>query len=212
MDIEKIKEYAKIYIDSLQYGNAFRDETYINRQREKIAKVEKLEQYINAINKGNRFDFLNFLYKYNVITDQECADALYSIWTMQERFYDCGMAKTKMIKFMKMAEKLLVLPDDIDKLSDDSMITVYRGVKENDYKGLSWTTDKNTAIWFAKRFSYDVDKCYVFTGQLKKKDIIAFFDCRNESEIVCDYRKVKDIQCEEILAEPNSSDLAKRTI
>lgn len=212
MEIEKIKEYAKIYIDSLQYGNAFRDETYLNRQREKIARAEKLEQYINAINKGNRFGFLNFLHKYNVITDQECADTLYSIWTMQERFCDCGMAKTKMIKFMKMAEKLLVLPDDIDKLSDDSMITVYRGVKENDYKGLSWTTDKNTAIWFAKRFSYDVDKCYVFTGQLKKKDIIAFFDCRNESEIVCDYRKVKDIQCEEILLLPNNLDLEKRTI
>ncbi len=208
MDIEKIKEYTKIYIDSLQYGNAFRDEAYLNRQREKIVRAEKLEQYINAINKGNRFDFLNFLHKYNVITDQECADALYSIWTMQERFYDCGMAKTKMIKFMKMAEKSLVLPDDIDKLSDDSMITIYRGVKENDYKGLSWTTDKNTAIWFAKRFSYDVDKCYVFTGQLKKKDIIAFFNCRNESEIVCNYRKVKDIQCEEILLLPNDSDLA----
>lgn len=207
MDIEKIREYTKIYIDSLQYGNAFRDEAYINRQIERIARAEKLEQYINAINKGNRFDFLNFLHKYNVITDQECADALYSIWTMQERFYDCGMAKTKMIKFMKMVEKSLVLPDDIDKLSDDSMITIYRGVKENDCKGLSWTTDKNTAIWFAKRFSYDVDKCYVFTGQLKKKDIIAFFDCRNESEIVCDYRKIKDIQCEEILAEPNNSDV-----
>lgn len=208
MDIEKIKEYTKIYIDSLQYGNAFRDEAYINRQIEKIARAEKLEQCINAINKGNRFDFLNFLHKYNVITDQECADALYSIWTMQERFYDCGMAKSKMIKFMKMAEKSLVLPDDIDKLSDDSMITIYRGVKENDYKGLSWTIDKNTAIWFAKRFSYDVDKCYVFTGQLKKKDIIAFFDCRNENEVVCDYRKVKDIQCEEILLVPNNSDLA----
>lgn len=205
MDIEKIREYTKIYIDSLQYGNAFRDEAYINRQIERIARAEKLEQYINAINKGNRFDFLNFLHKYNVITDQECADALHSIWTMQERFYDCGMAKTKMIKFMKMAEKSLVLPDDIDKLSDDSMITIYRGVKENDYKGLSWTTDKNTAIWFAKRFSYDVDKCYVFTGQLKKNDIIAFFDSRNESEIVCDYRKIRDIQCEEILASPKKS-------
>ena len=151
---------------------------------------------MNVINKGNRFDFLNFLYKYNVITDQECADTLYSIWTMQERFYDCGMAKTKMIKFMKMAEKSLVLPDDIDKLSDDSVITIYRGVKENDYKGLSWTIDKNTAIWFAKRFSNG--DCYVFTGQLKKKDIIAYFNNRDEAEIVCDYRKIKHISCEKV--------------
>lgn len=123
---------------------------------------------------------------------------VYSIWTMQERFYNCGMAKTKMIKFMKMAEKTLVLPEDIAKLPDDSMITIYRGVKENDYKGLSWTIDRNIAEWFAKRFSYNVNKVYLFSGQLKKRDIIAFFDCRNENEVVCDYRKIKDVQCEEI--------------
>ena len=39
MDIEKIREYTKIYIDSLQYGNAFRDEAYINRQIERIARA-----------------------------------------------------------------------------------------------------------------------------------------------------------------------------
>ena len=48
MDIEKIREYTKIYIDSLQYGNAFRDEAYINRQIERIARAEKLEQYIKS--------------------------------------------------------------------------------------------------------------------------------------------------------------------
>ena len=99
-------------------------------------------------------------------------------------------------QIMKMAEKSLVLPDDIDKLSDDSVITIYRGVKENDYKGLSWTIDKNTAIWFAKRFSNG--DCYVFTGQLKKKDIIAYFNNRDEAEIVCDYRKIKHISCEKV--------------
>lgn len=198
MDIETIKEYTSFYVDSLKYDNAFYDEIYRNRQTDRIANAEKLEQCLNAVNKGNRFDFLNFLHKYGVITDQECADMVYSIWTMQERFYNCGMAKTKMIKFMKMAEKTLVLPEDIAKLPDDSMITIYRGVKENDYKGLSWTIDRNIAEWFAKRFSYNVNKVYLFSGQLKKRDIIAFFDCRNENEVVCDYRKIKDVQCEEI--------------
>lgn len=209
MDIETVKEYTRFYVDSLMYDKSFYDETYSNRQIVRIARAEKLEQCLNAVNKGNRFDFLNFLHKCGVITDQECADTVYSIWTMQDKFYNCGMAKTKMIKFMKMAEKTLVLPEDIARLSDDSMITVYRGVKENNYKGLSWTIDRNIATWFAKRFSYNVNKVYLFSGHLKKKDIIAFFDCRNESEIVCDYRKVKDIRCEEILLLPNNSDFAK---
>lgn len=198
MDIETVKEYTRFYVDSLMYDKSFYDETYSNRQIVRIARAEKLEQCLNAVNKGNRFDFLNFLHKCGVITDQECADTVYSIWTMQDKFYNCGMAKTKMIKFMKMAGKTLVLPEDIARLSDDSMITVYRGVKENNYKGLSWTIDRNIAEWFAKRFSYNVNKVYLFSGHLKKKDIIAFFNCRNENEVVCDYRKIKDIECEEI--------------
>lgn len=208
MNIETIKEYTKFYVDSLRYDD-FYNESYRDRQIERIAKAENLEQCMNVVNKGNRFDFLNFLHKCGVITDQECADTVYSIWTMQEKFHNCGMAKTKMIKFMKMAEKTLVLPEDIAELSDDSMITVYRGVKENDYKGLSWTTNKNTAEWFARRFLYNVDKVYLFSGKLKKKDIIAFFGCRNENEVVCDYRKIKDIQREEIFAKPNNSLIAK---
>ena len=100
-----------------------------------------------------------------------------------------------------MAGKEISLPDNLEQLSDDDMITVYRGVRVNNYKGLSWTTDKQCAEWFAKRFGISEEKSYVFTGQIKKKDIIAFFDNRNEEEIVCDYRKVKDIRCEEIILE-----------
>lgn len=200
MNIENVKKYTKIYINSLSYAttSSFYDAAYKQFQLEKLDNAETLDSCLYVINKGNRFDFLNFLYKYGVITEQECADTIYSIWTTQERFYDCGIAKTKMVKFMKMAEKIVVLPDSISKLSDDAMITVYRGVKHNDYKGLSWTIDKKIAIWFAKRFSNNVDKCYVFSGKLMKKDIIAYFDQRGESEIVCDYRRVKEITCEEI--------------
>lgn len=201
MNIENVKEYTKIYIDSLQYenGSLFRDEIYRNEKLKKVDEAKNLFQCMYTINKANRFDYLNFLYKQEAITEQECADIVYSIWTMQERFHNCGIAKTKLIKFMKMANKEISLPDNIEQLSDDDMITVYRGVRVNDYKGLSWTTDKLRAEWFAKRFGIDGEKGYVFVGQIKKKDIIAFFDNRNESEVVCDYRKVVDIQCEEII-------------
>ncbi|MBR5596647.1 MAG: hypothetical protein IKW30_04480 [Lachnospiraceae bacterium] len=199
MNIENLKEYTKIYIDSLLYSTPFRDEAYRQEQLTKIEDAKNLFLCMYIINKGNRFDYLNFLHKYKVITDQECADAVYNIWTTQERFHDCGMTKTKLIKFMKMADKEISLPDNIELLSDNDMVTIYRGVRINDYKGLSWTVDKQRAEWFAKRFGINGENGYVFTGQIKKKDIIAFFDSRNEVEIVCDYRKVKDIQCEEII-------------
>ena len=210
MDFERVKKYTKIYIDSLLYNTPFRDEAYRQDQLAKIDDAKNLFQCIHIINKGNRCDYLNFLHKYEVITDQECADMVYSIWTMQERFYECGMAKTKLIRFMKIADKEISLPDSIEQLSDDDMVTIYRGVRVNNYKGLSWTIDKQRAEWFAKRFGINGEKGYVFTGLINKKDIIAFFDSRNEEEVVCDYRKIKDIQCEEIiLSSVESSTLSK---
>ena len=76
-------------------------------------------------------------------------------------------------------------------------------IKVNNYRGLSWTIDKSVAEWFARRFGHDGDKCYVFTGTINKKDIFALFSSRNEKEVVCDYRKIKNIQCEEIIITDN---------
>lgn len=196
MDLEEIKSFTEFYIASLIYDDE-------QKRLQRLSKADTLSQCVNVINKGNRFDYLNWLNKEGLISDQECADIVYSIWTMQEFFHNCGMCKTKMIKFMKLAQKSPLLQSDIDDLSDTDMVMIYRGVKVNDHRGLSWTTDRNIAEWFAKRLTHNGDKCYVFTGKIEKEDIIAIFNSRNEKEVVCNYRKIKDIQCEEIIIDDN---------
>ena len=203
MDIEEIKNASCIYISCLEYDSLYYEKDERQRRLDWIKKADKFSQCLSAINKGNRFDYLNWLHKGNLITDQECADAVYSIWTMQERFYRCGMSKEKLIKMIKLSEKSPLLQSDIDDLSDENIITIYRGVKVNNYRGLSWTVDKNVAEWFARRFGHDGDRCYVFTGTINKKDIIALFSSRNEKEVVCDYRKIKNILCEKIIIADN---------
>lgn len=203
MDIERIKNASCIYISSLEYDGAYYQEDEKQTRLERINKADTLSQCLCAVNKGNRFDYLNWLHKGNLITDQECADKVYSIWTMQENFYRCGMGKKKLIRMMKLAEKSPLLQSDIDDLSDNNTVTIYRGVKVNNYRGLSWTIDKSVAEWFARRFRHNEDKCYVFTGTINKKDILALFSSRNEKEVVCDYRKIKNIQCEEIIITDN---------
>lgn len=208
MDINLIKNASCVYISSLEYGIPYYGESERQRGLQRIAKADNFSQCISAINKGNRFDYLNWLHKERMITDKECANAVYSIWTMQESFHNCGMCKSKLIRFMKMAGESLLSQLDIDDLSDENKVTIYRGVKVNNHRGLSWIVDKSVAEWFAKRFGYDGDKCYVFNGTINKKDILAIFTSRNEMEIVCDYRKIKDIQCEEITIMDN---LKRRT-
>ena len=105
MDIGKIKNASCIYISSLEYNGSYYEEDEKQTRIERINKADRFSQCLSAINKGNRFDYLNWLHKEGLITDQECANAVYSIWTMQERFYHCGMSKEKLIKMMRIAEK-----------------------------------------------------------------------------------------------------------
>lgn len=203
MDIKRIRNASYIYISSLEYDGSCYEENEKQTRLERINKADRFSQCLNAINKGNRFDYLNWLHKQCLITDQECANAVYSIWTMQENFYRCSMSKEKLIKMMKIAEKSPLFQSDIDDLSDEDTITIYRGVKVNNYRGLSWTVDKSVAEWFARRFRHNGDKCYVFTGIINKRNILALFTSRNEKEVVCDYRKIKNILCEEILITDN---------
>ena len=61
-------------------------------------------------------------------------------------------------------------------------LEVYRGVAENGTEeGMSWTIDRNKAVWFAKRFNKS--GTVLFTT-INKCDVMAHFLGRNETEIV----------------------------
>jgi hypothetical protein len=67
------------------------------------------------------------------------------------------------------------------------IITVYRGVNgrgisKNKKPGMSWTTDKEKAEWFANRWQQFPRK--VIEGTVNKSDVHAYFAGRGESEIV----------------------------
>lgn len=67
-----------------------------------------------------------------------------------------------------------------------SKITVYRGYNDPDREhGLSWTTDREQAIWFAQRFA-DVygRKPILMEGNVKRKDVIAYLTGRSERELI----------------------------
>lgn len=65
-------------------------------------------------------------------------------------------------------------------------LTVYRGTPKPDLngEGMSWTLNRDKAVWFAKRFREDGDDVTVITGTVAKRDVLAYFTGRNEDEIV----------------------------
>lgn len=57
-------------------------------------------------------------------------------------------------------------------------------------KALSWTLDRSIAEWFATRFDEDGT---VYQAQIDKSHIYAYFDGRNESEVIVDPKYLMDI-------------------
>ena len=73
--------------------------------------------------------------------------------------------------------------DEEEKKKYDSLpeyFTVYRGARDPD--GYSWTLDVEKARWFASRWGQDLS---VFSKKVNKlEDTVAYFNSRNEEEIL----------------------------
>jgi len=63
-------------------------------------------------------------------------------------------------------------------------VEVYRGCLDHNQQGLSWTLDKEKAIWFAQRFQREGITPMVLSGRVNKSDILFYTDGRSESEVV----------------------------
>jgi hypothetical protein len=63
-------------------------------------------------------------------------------------------------------------------------IPIYRGASRKFALGISWTTDRSTAQWFARR--YEKNNSTVFSGTVFKGHVWTVFTDRGESEILCD--------------------------
>lgn len=75
--------------------------------------------------------------------------------------------------------------EQIALLALPNMIEVWRGVKRRaSVKGLSWTTNKDKAIWFARRWLGKKETPYLAHGLIMRGDVKAYLLGRGESEIV----------------------------
>ena len=73
--------------------------------------------------------------------------------------------------------------DELDALPDK--IKIYRGyIKGKNQNGFSWTTEKDKAAWFSNRLARSNEKPLVAEATVSKKDVVAYFTRRGESEVV----------------------------
>lgn len=84
------------------------------------------------------------------------------------------------------------LPEDFD-----DVITVYRAGDESiedTASMISWTTDKEQAIWFIRYSGFRKKKpMHLYKGTIRRDQIITFCDDRNEKEVI-QYGSIKNIE------------------
>lgn len=83
----------------------------------------------------------------------------------------------------------------LSKMPDE--VTVWRGGFEGNLWGWSWTTDRNTALFFTKRFIPD-SRPIIAEARISKDTILAYLSDSSESEIVVDPSDVFNLTIEEL--------------
>jgi hypothetical protein len=147
------------------------------------------------LNDSYRLMFLNDIAKYLSIED--FSDLLGDAWvTSDYANLDRNVSKQQLLKLFKSADKSkLMSEDELETFYDfDDEIVVYRGVgsiNKNNIKALSWTTSFGKAKWFSERWGKGGK---IYSATIDKENILAFFDRKNEDEVIVDFNKLQNIK------------------
>lgn len=162
--------------------------------------VKQIDQAKNAyhiymmLNKPYALSFLSLAEPH--LSQKDFSEILADAWIRSENpNMDKNFVKKNLVDMFKKADKSILM-DGEEKEQFDSFedtVTIYRGVTSfnaKNIKALSWTTDYQTAEWFAHRFGEDGT---VYQAQIGKEHILAFFNGRNESEVIVDPKHLTNI-------------------
>ena len=161
------------------------------------------EQIDNCVNAHHIFYMVNNPYRLmfvdaiaDCLSNEEFATLLGEAWVTSEYANeDANVSKKEVLAHFKNADKKALMSDSefasFRKLEDN--LVVYRGVsveKKDSTDALSWTTSFGTAKWFAERWGKGV----VYAADINKSDVLAYFNRKEEDEVVVDFNKLQNVR------------------
>ena len=159
-----------------------------------IDSAENACQVFFLLNKPYYLTFLKF--SAPVLSQEDLGQLLAHAWILEEcPNQDRNVSKRELLALFHSVPPELLMDEEEYAVyqSLEDPVTVYRGVTSynaKNIKALSWTLDRDTAEWFAHRFG---EEGTVYEAQISKEHILAFFNGRNESEVVVDSKYLEQI-------------------
>lgn len=166
-------------------------------QEEKIRQINEAptpHEISFMVTKSYSLAFLKYAVPH--LSRKDLSKMLADVWVRTESpNNDPNMSKNRLLSLFKKVEPQFLMDEDeyeeFQALEDT--VTVYRGVTSHNaknVKALSWTLNYDTADWFAHRFGEDGT---VYEAQIDRRHIYAYFNRRNEHEVIVDPKYLMDI-------------------
>ena len=177
------------------YNNIDNQEAWRKWVKRLIAESDDLFKIILMINKPYILTFLKHIQEY--ISPFDMGRVLSYGWTTTEFVSDNpNVTKTQLVKMFKISDRKSLMNDEEQEVlaSLPDNVIIYRGVNceaKKYIRQLSWTLDIDKAKWFSNRLRKPDNKPAVYTAEIEKIDILAYF--KTEQEVVVDTRKLESI-------------------
>lgn len=171
-----------------------------NRQfREKLKYVQEAEaegKYSRAMIMYERPHRLEYLSKIaGKLSDQEYWELLGFVITDSENLWQYAGLLKVMLAMPRPGRESMMTEEEQEALAKlPDVLQIWRGCRWQNRNGLSWTLNKDRAIWFAMRFNRKHDKPRLHSGTVEKSHVIAHFSGRGEDEILVLPDRIKNKQ------------------
>lgn len=162
----------------------------------RISHCDDLVSVYSIFRTAYKLTFIKFVMDELSIDDMSLllADA----WVTEENpNQDANVNTTMATRWFKKANKRVLMTEEDYAVYEalEPEFKVYRGVAVGrNPKGLSWTKSYEKAKWFANRFNTGGKVGYIQEATLKKENVLAYFNTRDEDEIVANIKDMTDIK------------------
>ena len=159
-----------------------------------INRAKSVMDIYTMLNKAYCLTFLKGVRQF--LSSEDFSGLLSDAWIRSEYPNDDpDMSQQQLLSLFRDAEPTALMNTDEYAVwaALPDPVTVYRGVTSynaNHIRRMSWTLDRKTAEWFARRFG---ENGTIYQARISKNSVYAYFNRRNEAEIIVNPKSLMDI-------------------
>lgn len=162
----------------------------------KIEACADVHEWFGMITRSYQLSVFNLIRKHLSLSD--FSSLFRYVWINIESVSSNPVFSARqLINCFKKCDPVTLMSDselkELDALPNE--IIIYRGTRTKEKgPGMSWTTNRAIAEWFASRYSLSPgDHGMVYSAVIDKQNVLAYFSDHTEKEVVVDPAQLRDV-------------------